>query len=177
MKIENRQKLLSILAIAVVAIWAGDKLVISPLWANWNKLSERKTELVKLISKGTLLVERGPSIRNRWSSMETNTLPAETSVAENEVLKAFERWSRHSGMSITSIKPQWKRNADDYMTLECRADAFGSARGLAQFVYDVENDPLALKVEIVEISSRDNDGQQLLLGLQVSGLLLHPPAQ
>ena len=30
------------------------------------------------------------------------------------------------------------------------------------------------KVEAVEISSRDNDGQQLSLGLQVSGLLLNP---
>jgi hypothetical protein len=36
---------------------------------------------------------------------------------------------------------------------------------------------MALKLESIEISSRDNDGQQLALGLQVSGLVLTPPEQ
>jgi hypothetical protein len=33
---------------------------------------------------------------------------------------------------------------------------------------------MALKVEAVEIQSHDTNGQQLTLGLQVSGLLLNP---
>jgi hypothetical protein len=106
--------------------------------------------------------------------MRTNTLPVEISVAENEVLKAFERWSQDSRISITSIRPQWKRNADDYVTLECRADAHGDIRSLTRFLYDLEQDPLALKVDLVEITSNDNNGQQLSLGVQVSGLILHP---
>jgi translation initiation factor IF-2 len=101
-------------------------------------------------------------------------LPNNVSVAENEVLRAFERWSQQSRLSVTSIKPQWKRTADDYMTLECRADAFGSLEALTRFLYDVERDSLALKVEAVEITTRDNEGQQLSLALQVSGLLLSP---
>jgi hypothetical protein len=58
------------------------------------------------------------------------------------------------------------------MTLECRADAFGNMQALTRFLYDVEKDPLALKVEAVEITTRDNDGQELSLALQVSGLVL-----
>ena len=96
------------------------------------------------------------------------------SAAENQVLKAFDRWSQDGRISISSIKPQWKRNSDDYMTLECRADAFGSIQALTRFLFEVEKDPLALKVEAIEITARDNDGQQLSLGLQVSGLLLNP---
>jgi hypothetical protein len=34
---------------------------------------------------------------------------------------------------------------------------------------------MALKVDAVEIASRDNNGQQMTLGLLVSGLLLNPP--
>ena len=63
------------------------------------------------------------------------------------------------------------------MTLECRADAAGSLPALTRFLYEAEKDPLALKVEAVEITARDNDGQQLSLALQVSGLLLNPPPQ
>lgn len=177
MNINNRQQLLTVLAIAVIVIWAGDKLILSPLTANWKARAGRIRELTKQVNQGSVLLLREQSIRGRWDSMRTNTLPSETSIAENELLKAFERWSQDSRISITSIKPQWKRDADDYMTLECRADAFGSMATLTRFLYEVEKDPLALKVEVVEISSRDNDGQQLTLGLQVSGLLLHPLEQ
>ena len=92
------------------------------------------------------------------------------------MLRSFDRWSDASRVSITSVKPQWKHDADDYVTLECRVDAAGSMATVARFLYEIEKDPLALRVEAVEISARDNDGQQLTLGLQLSGLLLNPTA-
>ena len=104
--------------------------------------------------------------------MRTNTLPQDVSVAENHLLTAFERWSRASGISISSIKPQWKQTTEDHKTLECHADAFGTIQALNRFLYEVEKDTLALRVEAVEITTRDNDGLQLGLGLQVSGLQL-----
>ena len=61
--------------------------------------------------------------------------------------------------------------------LECRADAIGSMDALTRFLYEVEKDPLALRLEAIEITSHDNDGQQLSLALQVSGLLLNNQPQ
>src|SRR5438045_2180711 len=175
MNMKNRQQFLAILAIGAVALLAGDKFVRAPLVASWKQRSTKIAELKKHVEQGSRLVERERIIRERWDHMRTNTLPINASEAENEVLRAFERWSQESRISITSIKPQWKRAEDDYMTLECRADAFGSIQALTRFLYYVEQDPLALKVESVEITSRDNDGRQLSVGLQVSGLLLGPP--
>jgi hypothetical protein len=34
---------------------------------------------------------------------------------------------------------------------------------------------MAVKIQALEISSKDNEGQQLSLGIQVSGLSLTPP--
>jgi Tfp pilus assembly protein PilO len=174
MNINKRQQLLAILAIGVVAIWAGDKLLFTPLTKLWKQRVVQIADLRKSVNQGSQLLDRKNSIHNRWDLMRTNTLPTENSVAENQVLRAFDRWSQDSRISITSIKPQWKHNADDYITLECRVDAFGSLPTLTRFLYDVEKDPLALKVDAVEITSRDNDGQQLSLALQVSGLSLTP---
>ena len=172
MNLKNRQQLLAFVAIAGVAFLVADKLIIGPMWEGWKARSARISELKKSLSQGGVLLQRENAIRSRWDSMRTNTLPDNVSAAENEMLQAFERWSQDSRISVSSIKPQWKRAGDDYMTLECRADAFGSMQALTRFLYDVEKDPLALKVESVEITSRDNDGQQLSLALQVSGLLL-----
>ena len=48
------------------------------------------------------------------------------------------------------------------------------ARRLRSLERELEKDPLALKIDSVEINARDNNGQQLSLGLQVSGLRLNP---
>lgn len=172
MEIKNRQKTLVILAALGVAFLLGDKMVVTPLMAGWEARSKQIAELTKQVNQGSLLVSRDAVIRDRWDNMRTNTLPVDVSFAENEVLTAFERWSKESGISISSIKPQWKQAGDDFMTLECRADAFGTIQAVTRFLYEVEKDPLALRVEALEVSTRDNDGQQLAVGLQVSGLQL-----
>ena len=56
-------------------------------------------------------------------------------------------------------------------------EATGNLRTLTQFLYDIEKDPLALKLESVELSARDTGGQQLTLGLQISGLVLNSQAK
>jgi len=173
MKIENRQQLLALVAAVAIALLVGDKLLLTPLTTRWKERSRRITELTKALNQGSLVLAREQPIRGRWDAMRTNTLPESVSAAENQVLKAFERWSQASRISVASIKPQWKHNNDDYATLECRADAFGSIQTLTRFLYDVEADSLALKVEGVEIITRDDAGQQLSLGLQVSGLQLN----
>ncbi|HAM70691.1 MAG TPA: hypothetical protein DCM86_03515 [Verrucomicrobiales bacterium] len=164
-------------AIAVASVWFGDQLVLSPLVASWKERTARIAELRKTVNNGTLTLARASIIRDRWEGMRTNTLPSEMSVAESRVLKAFDRWSQESRISITSIKPQWKHNADDFMTLECRVDASGSLSTVSRFLYEIEKDPIALKVDALELAAKDTDGQQLTLGLQVSGLLLNPADQ
>jgi hypothetical protein len=87
------------------------------------------------------------------------------------LLEAFQRWSDKSNISVSSIQPQWKRE-EDHSALECRANASGRVDALAKFIYELEKDPMALRIESLEITSRDESGQTLSLGLQVSGLVL-----
>jgi hypothetical protein len=63
------------------------------------------------------------------------------------------------------------------MTYECRVDATGDLGKLSRFLYSVERDPMALKLELVELGARDKEGQQLSLGLQLSGLVLNTPTR
>ncbi len=174
MKINNRQQLLGFLAIAVVAFFAGDKLLFTPLTNSWKARSKEIEKLERQVRDGASLLERERSIRSRWESMRTNTLPENLSVAESEMLRRFERWSRESGISVTSVKPQSKPSEEEYVSLECRVDCYGSLSALTKFLYSIEKDPLALRVEAAEFSSRDNNGQQIALGLQVSGLRQGP---
>jgi hypothetical protein len=172
MNIDNRQKLLTMVALSAVVILAGDRLVFSPLIRLWKARANQIAELVKDLNQAELLLEREKAIRERWEQMRRQTLPANPSVAENQVLKAVDRWAQESRIGFSSLKPQWRQSGEDYLTLECRADAQGDLRVVTRFLYELERDPLPLKVEDVDISTRDPQGQQLSLGVRFTALLL-----
>lgn len=173
MNMRNRQQLLGVFAIACLVYLAGDSLVLTPLARSWKARTTRLADLRKSVLHGQTLLERETSVRSTWDAMRTNTLSKEISVAESQLLRAFDRWSQDSGVSISGIRPQWKRSSDDFMTLECRADASGSLSSLTRFIYLAEKDRLGVKVEGLELVTRDDEAQQLSLGLQVSGLQLN----
>ena len=172
--VKNRQQLLTIVAVAVVTLFAADKLLLTPLANWWNSRSKSIAALRKQVQDGNQLVRREQSLRARWEDMRANTLPNNPSAAEQQVLKAVDRWAQDSRIVTTSISDQWKHDADDYSTLQCRVEASGNLNTIVKFLYDIEKDPMALKLDTVEISSssHDSEGQQLSLGLQISGLTL-----
>jgi len=182
-QIKNRQQLLIVGAIAAIALFAGDQLVLRPLIKVWSARASRVAELRKKVTQGNLLVEREQKeseqkrgIQTRWERMVTNALPNNTSAAEQKVVQAIDLWAQNSGVVISAITPQWKHDSDDYMTYECRVDAAGDLDKLNRFLYSVEQ-AKALRLELVELGARDKEGQQLSLGLQLSGLVLKTPTQ
>ena len=175
MEIKNRQKMLLIAAGAGLLLLVGNSLVFDPLVASWKARAETITTLRQKVDDGTKMVQREQSLRSNWNEKRTNALPADQSQAEAQLFKSFDRWERASGITRVAIKPQWKEgDVPTYNTLECRVDYTGSIDRIKRFLYEVEKDPMGLKVENIEISSRDDNGRQLSLGLQVSGLQLNP---
>jgi len=173
MKIENRQQLLLVLTVAVGVLYAADQLMIEPLIGWWKARAKTVAALRTQVHDGRLLIKREDGLHSTWDYMRTNTLPANASLAEQQILKAFDNWSRESGASINGITPQWNNDpSQDYQTLNCRVEASGDLGTLSRFLYDIEKDPMALKLESVELSAHDNTGQQLTLDLQISGLVL-----
>lgn len=172
MKVQNRQQFLVMLTMIVIGLYAADLLVFEPLGKWWSSRSQKITELRKQVKDGKLMIQREEGIRNRWEEMRTNTLPKVGSLAEQEVLKSFDNWSRDSGVEITDYMPQWKGDEDEYLTLNCRVEARGNLNALGRFVYEIEDSPMALKFDLLQLNSTDNTGRQLALGIQLSGLVL-----
>ena len=175
MNLNKRQQLLAILAIVAVGLFIADKLVFTPLTNSWKTRSDRVAKLKEQVRDGSETLKREQALREQWTMMSTNTLPSAKPEAESQMLKAFERWSQAGGVSVSSIRPQWKEAEDDYKTLECRADVAGSLSAISRFLFQIERDLMGVKVDSMELSARDNEGSQLALVIQVSGLLLKSP--
>jgi len=177
MNLNKRQRLLAILAIVAVGLFIADRLVFTPLTNIWRARTDRITKLKEQVRDGTETLKREPALREQWAMMKTNTLPSAKPEAESQMLKAFERWSQADRVSVSSIRPQWKEAEEDYKTLECRADVGGSLSAISRFLFQIERDPMGVKVDSMELTARDNNGSQLALVIQVSGLLLNPPKE
>ena len=177
MEIKNRQQLLTIGAIVVLGLFAADKLVFDPLTKAWNAKAKRIQELRTHITQAQGLLKREAAIRGRWAQMERNTLTNNTSAAEQQLFGAVDSWRQDSRVAINGATPQWRHDADDYMTYQCRMDVSGDLPSLSKFLYNIEKDSRALKLDSIEISARDKEGQQLVLALQISGLVLTPPSR
>ncbi|HEU5396968.1 MAG TPA: type 4a pilus biogenesis protein PilO [Verrucomicrobiae bacterium] len=171
---QNRQRLLLILTLVAMGLYLGDWLVFEPMIKLWKARQVAVAELRQQVNNGKSLLRREAAIRNRWSQMQTNALPNNTSQAEQQVLRAFDNWARSSQVTVNSIMPQWQNDQDDYSTLDCRIEASGDIEKLTRFLYEIENNPMALQLESIDLTARDDRGQELSLGLQVSGLALIP---
>lgn len=177
MQIKNRQQLLVIATVAVIGLFVGDKLLLTPLLNAWDARAGRITALRKQVAANQALIFRQLPIRSHWRDIATRTLTNETSAAEQQVFQAIDAWAQGAGVTINAITPQWKHDSDDYMSYECRIDAGGDLDHLSRFLYSVERERMALKLESVELAARDKEGRQLSLGLQLSGLVLTPTAK
>ncbi|HZR16069.1 MAG TPA: hypothetical protein VFE51_01975 [Verrucomicrobiae bacterium] len=177
MQIKDRQKLLVLVTVAAVALFAADQFVRAPLVSAWSARAARIAALRSQVGRGRMLLQRERGIRNHWADMQGKALTNNLSAAEQQVFHAIDAWAQDTGVLVNAVTPQWKHESDDYVTYECRVDASGDISRLSRFLYRAEREPLALKLEAVELSARDKEGQQLSLALQLNGLVLNPPSK
>ena len=175
MKIENRQQFLIVLTAIAFALLIGNSLIYEPLAKFWSARSTEIKNLKNQVAEGNRLIKREPAVRDQWKNMRANALPSNTSQAAQQVINALDNWSRASGAEVTSIMPQWKNDSTNYMTYNCHVQASGNLGTLSQFIYQIEQGPMALKLDSLQLDSRDDAGQQLSLDLQISGLALLLP--
>ncbi len=169
----KREHLLMLAAAICVGALLGDKLILTPLTSLWQTRAERIVTLEENLTRGTVLVAREDAMKARWEEMKDSDLPENLSAAQSQVLDSVERWKDESGLRLASLKTQWKDLEEESgKVLDCRASALGTMSSIARFLYELECDPLALNIQEIEITARDERGGVLLLGLRFSGLLL-----
>ena len=174
MKIENRQKFLAILVVALAALWVVVTLILPPVTRWWSARQAEIKRLQTQISDGQQLIRRADVIRSRWDAMRAGALSADTALAEQQMVRSVNDWVRSSGAELASLTPQWKNDDTNYLTLNCRVETSGDISSLTRLLYSFEKGPMALKVDSLELGARDKEGRQLTLSADLNGLALLP---
>ena len=168
----KREKLLLTVALVVVAILVGDRLVFTPLINSWQTRGAEIVELKGKVDNGNKLLPRYQSNIEKWQTYFRGNLNSTNSIAEDEILRAIENWTGDSGILLTSIKPQWQNHDDRYRTYDVRLVAEGTMREAVEFVHAIESDELPLKIEQLELASREKTGKLISVSVHFTGLQL-----
>lgn len=175
MQIKNRQQFLTILTLTAVGLLALDRIVRPPLQKMWSDRSAQIATLQRKVKEGKYLLSHKESLRSRWDEIQKSTLPNDPTAAEHELNNSLSQWLNFSDVSLSGIAPTWKPGDAAYKTLEYRVDASGNMDQLSRFLYSLETDNKALRVQSIELTAKDATGTSLALGVQVSGLVLTTP--
>jgi hypothetical protein len=169
----DRQRWLVIGTAVVVGLFLLDKVLLTPLTNMWKEHSKDIVRLQKLVTDGRSSIARAAQIQREWTDMETNSLPKDPGQAGQDVYAAITSWTAANRLELTGLRSNWmKGSTDKYSRFECRIDANGNLPAFTRFLFDLEHSPMALRVDSLELSSRDDSGSKLTLGLVVSGLRL-----
>lgn len=175
LNLPDRQRWLVIITGGMIALYILDSILFTPLTTMWQAHSVEIVKLQKSVADGRNTIAHAAQTERIWADMQANALPKDQAQAQQDLISAVSRWGVSNNVLIDGIRPQWKRGATDrYSLLECRVDATGTLPTLTKFVYELEHSPLALRVDSIELTSRDDGGSKLSLGLIVSGLRLSP---
>jgi len=167
-----RERLLILATLAIIAAFAGDRFILEPLLGVWKARNERIALLRQDLARGQTLLRRQDSIEDIWKTMRAHSLPADTTVAQQELLTAVGNWANTSQLNVTSLKPRRIDGEDSANLLEVRVTASGSLTSIARFLYELERDPLAVRLLDVDLRSRDDRGADLSLDVRFTGLVL-----
>ncbi|MBM3872543.1 MAG: VOC family protein [Verrucomicrobia bacterium] len=175
MKSLPRQRLLLLASGVLVGLLALDRLVIGPGVAHWRARTTEIAALERTLAAGRGVIEGRDRTDAAWRRLREGALPSDPSLAEQRLLSALENGARAEGVELTGLRPRWRKaSSGDASLLECRLDATGSFPALVRLLGALEKSPLALRVESIELTARDEGGQRLALALSVTGLRFAP---
>lgn len=175
MKVQNREQFLMVIVASLLGLLIANWAVFGPMARWWHARQDKIKELRQEVSQGKSLLRREAYLRSQWADMRTNSLPNDSSLAEQQVLRSLNNWVGTAGVNVSSVTPQWEMEQTNYSTLDCRVEASGDMGTLSRFLYEVERDPAAFQLTSVDLSANDERGQQLTLGIEISGLALISP--
>lgn len=160
-------------AVGAIGLLGLDRLILSPLMNLWKERAERIEQVESRLANGNALISQERAYRRKWREMQRDSLGAASSEAESKVIKAVDAWADESRLGFTGLKPSWRElDSELGRLLECRASGFGDLRNVARFLYELEADSLPLRIEDLELISRDERGERLNLSVRFTGLQL-----
>lgn len=180
MVLSKRERVIVVAAVAVVALFVLDRLVLSRLLDARQATLTTRDKLAAEVQRleATLKLER--ALAPRWDQMRKDGMMTDPAEAESQVLHALSNWAKSSGVTWTQNRPERPKDKTVLPEISFYFAGTGDIQALYKFLLSVQAAPIPLAIEKLSITGKDESSSSrtvepaLRIDLYVSTVYAQP---
>lgn len=170
MTLSKRERYIIAASIAAVLLVALDRYVVTPLFERRARTVAAKAEAVGRMENALNLFAQSRRMTRKWQEMLASGFRGDTTHVESALLRALRDWSRESGLTLSSLKPERLAEEGAFSAVSVHAVGSGTMESVAKFLWRVETAKLPLKIEEFQVGARREATDDLSLQMRLSAL-------
>ena len=170
MVLSKRERLIAVVTLLVLMIFIIDRYVLTPFLEAKENISIEKQGLMNEMQQAAKVFRHRNRINDEWQAMIKGGLGSDPSALESRILHEIRQWSSDYNVTLSSIKPNHNGSDEAAILKEiifnvaCR----GSMDSIGQFLWQIENSQLPLRIIEFQLGAREADGRDMSLQLKLS---------
>jgi Tfp pilus assembly protein PilO len=162
--------------ILVLGALALNAIVINPLSTRRVQTTNAKLELEAQVAEAQNLFQRRQMLERKWKPLLSEWTRSGAD-AESRVAREMNDWSRQTGLTLTSVKPERSTTDKGMNEITFVVAGRGGLEAVASFLYKVETSELPVKVTDMQLGSTSESGDNMSLQLRLSAVYPGEPSK
>lgn len=169
MVLSKQERILVIVTVLVLGIWAANAIVIEPLSDMRRQTANEKLELEAQLEQARNTFNRRKALERKWKGLLSEGMQSDAD-AEIRIARALTEWSQQTGMSLSSLTPERTTTDKGMKEVTFVVAGQGNLEGVASFLYRVETAELPVKVTNMQLGSSSESDDNMSLQLRLSAI-------
>lgn len=171
LNLNKREKALFYLALILILLGIGQRVIFSPIRAKWKQLDEKVSENLSRLKKSESILAKSAAVEEEYKK---NISAVKATGSEEEEMTKFlseiESLASPSSIHLIEIKPLPVKKTEPYKTYYVELEAEGGISQISKFMYDIENSPNLLTVDKFSLGAKESGTNLLKFHLVVTKL-------
>jgi len=169
MVLSKQERILVIVTVLVLGIWAANAVVVEPLSDLRRQTANEKLELQGQLEQARNTFNRRKALERKWKGLLSEGMQSDAD-AEIRIARALTEWSKQTGMSLSSLTPERTTTDKGMKEVTFVVAGQGDLEGVASFLYRVETAEPPVKVTHMQLGSSSESGDSMYLQLRLSAI-------
>ncbi len=163
MTLSTRERIIAVATVTVLALLALDRTILTPWLDRLDAAQGVLAQQQQQLQRAEQTFNNRTRAQRKWRSLTGETLQADASTAESQVLNHVRDWASAAGLSLTALKPERSEKDAAFVKIIIRATATGSMKQMARFLHSAQTTELPLRITDLQLSSRKEGTDDLAL--------------
>lgn len=172
MKLSKRERIIAIVAAAVVGLLALDRFVLTPWFDARTQLASQLETARAEAARAEQVFDNLRRANRRWADLAGDTLHVEASAAEGQLLNALRDWADDSGLTLSAVRPDRGAGTHGFERITIRASGAGGMRQVSRFLWRLHTTDIPARLDEMQIAARRPGTDDLTLQFAVSTIYL-----